>query len=169
MNDKRLKEIVVPPEAATFWLDRRGNWCNRHGRFQHRKIVAYFHASIGRDEKGYFVSQINGDIREKVYFHYEDTALFVFDVQVEDGVILVLNTGRRIRLDPASLFIRHDCLYVRQDGELIKFTEKSMLQIAPWVAQDGEQCYLMFKGKRFAIPMAEDKLPPGESAGPPNP
>ena len=154
MAAKELDEVVVGPEEATFWLDRRGYWCNRHGRFEHKKITAYFHASIGRDARGYFVSQINGDVREKVYFHHEDTALFVFDVKVGDDIVLVLNTGRRIPLDPAALFIRHDELYARNDDdEVIKFNESSMLKISRYLAYEQGACFLCFKGRRFSIPI----------------
>lgn len=156
MAAKERDEVVVGPEEATFWMDRRGYWCNRHGRFQHKKIIAYFHASIGRDAGGYFVSQINGDVREKVYFRHEDTALFVFDLKVADDIVLVLNTGRRMPLDPTALFIRHDELYARSDeGEVIKFNESSMVRISRYLTYEQDQCFLCFKGRRFSIPTEE--------------
>ena len=155
MAAEALKEIVVGPEEATFWLDRWGFWRNRHGRFEHKKIIAYFHASIGRDERGYFVSQINGDVREKVYFHHEDTALFVFDVKVNDAIVLVLNTGRRLPLDPAALFIRQDGLYVRDDDAVIKFNQSSMVKIGRYLTCEQDRTFLRFKGRRALIPVEE--------------
>ncbi|MDJ0803659.1 MAG: MFS transporter permease, partial [Desulfobacterales bacterium] len=77
-----MKEIVIPKDQAVFWLDRHGFWRNRHGRFERPRIIAKFHAAIGRDAQGYYLSQTNGDVREKIYFPYEDTALFVFDVRI---------------------------------------------------------------------------------------
>lgn len=151
MTAEPQKEIVVSAEEATFWMDRRGNWCNRHGRIEHKKIMAYFHAAIGRDENGYFVSQVNGDVREKVYFRYEDTALFVVEVIVAEAISLVLNTGRRMTLDPAALFIRHDALYTRRGDERIKFSEASMLTLSRYFVYEGEQCCFCFQGQRFPI------------------
>lgn len=160
MDDNTLREIAIPAEEATFWLDRWGRWCNKHGRFEHRKIIDYFHAAIGRDEEGYYVSQVNGDVIEKVYFRYEDTALFVFDVLLEEEKALVLNTGRRIAFNPETLFIRSDFLYLRHGGDLIKFNQSSMLKISRLFEYAGEQCFLRYKGRHIAIPVLTDQ-PPG--------
>ena len=159
------KEIVVGPQEATFWLDRWGYWCNRHGRFEHKKIIAYFHASIGRDARGYFVSQVNGDVCEKVYFHHEDTALFVFDVKVHDAIMLALNTGRRLSLDPAALFIRQDGLYVRDGDEVIKFNQSSMVKISRYLTTDQDRTFLNFKGRRVLIPVEEGGAGDADPAG----
>jgi hypothetical protein len=75
MKNKRT-EIIIPKERAIFWLDKNGRWHNAHGEFEHKKIIDYFHSSIKRDENGYYLFQKRGDVQEKVYFHYEDTALF---------------------------------------------------------------------------------------------
>jgi hypothetical protein len=146
------KEIVVSHEDAVFWLDRWGHWCNAHGRFEHKKIIDYFHAAIDRDEHGYFVSQVNGDILEKVYFRYEDTALFVFDVIVEDTIVLVLNTRRQMPLDPGKLVICDDNLYVCDGTERIKFNQSSMMRMSPFLTDEGDACQFTFKGQRVAIP-----------------
>ena len=169
MADKPLQEIVISPEEATFWLDRWGRWCNRHGPFEHPKIISYFNAAIARDEKGYFVAQVNGDIYEKVYFRHEDTALFVFDVLPEDDLTLVLNTGRRMALDPAALFIRNDALYFRNGPELIKFNEASMLKISRHFTITGDQCFLRFRGRSYAVPVMEADPSSGGTSGPPRP
>ena len=160
MTEKTLREVIVPADKATFWMDRWGNWCNRHGRFEHRKIIAYFNAAVQRDAQGFFVSQINGDVREKVYFNYEETALFVFDVKLGDVITLVLNTGRQVGLEPGMLFIRNDHLYAREGRELIKFNQASMLKISRFFENAGEHCFLVYKGQRAAIPVMDD--PPSE-------
>jgi len=164
-----LKEIIVSREDATFWLDRWGSWRNAHGPFEHKKIIDHFHAAIARDEHGYYVSQVNGDFREKVYFRYEDTALFVFDVLEDDGITLVLNTRQRIGLDPGALFIRNDYLYVRMNQERIKFNELSMLKISRLFEHVGDTCFIMVKGKRKAIPEMDDDASHGCGDGPKNP
>ena len=79
--------------SAVFGLDARGRWQHvEQGLFENPRIIAYFHSCIRKDEMGYHLVQDHGHIREKVYFPYEDTALFVFDVLKGDPPILVLNT-----------------------------------------------------------------------------
>src|SRR3989339_1813713 len=101
-NKRRI--VVIPREEAVFWMDENGDWQNEHGRFENRRIIEYFHASIKHDFCGFYVEQENGDILERVYFPYEDTALFVF--MAADG-ILTLNTGEKISLDPTNLFMEN--------------------------------------------------------------
>ena len=160
MAADELKEIIVSREDATFWLDRWGYWCNAHGRFEHKKIIDHFHAAIAWDEQGYYVTQINGDFREKVYFQYEDTALFVFDILTGDGITLVLNTRRQMELDPGALFIRNDYLYLQRDKALIKFNELSMLKISRLFEHEGDTCFITIKGERTAIPAMDDEAFP---------
>jgi hypothetical protein len=69
----------------------------------------------------------------------------------------VLNTRRQIKLDPAGLFIRNDYLYVRENKELIKFNEPSMLKISRLFEHDGDICYITIKGERWAIPEMDDE------------
>ncbi len=148
-----MKKIVIPKDQAVFWLDRHGFWRNRHGRFERPRIIAKFHAAIGRDAQGYYLSQTNGDVREKIYFPYEDTALFVFDVRIgANEVTLVLNTGRDIPLDPAHLYIQNDALYTRLDGERIRFAERALLKLIPLLADEGTSCTLRFGESRVVIP-----------------
>ena len=77
---KKPKTIIISKDKAVFWLNKNGRWCNRHGEFEHKKIIDYFNASIRKDKGGYYVAQTTDDYQEKVYFNYEDTALFVVDV-----------------------------------------------------------------------------------------
>ena len=158
MRADELQEIIIPPEEAVFWLDRWGYWCNAHGRFEHKKIIDYFHAAIDRDDQGYHVSQVNGNRLEKVYFRYEDTALFVFDIIADEAITLVLNTRRRITLDPGNLFIRNDNLYVSDGSERIKFNQASMMRMSPFLEHEGERCYFKFKGPRVAIPEKGERV-----------
>jgi hypothetical protein len=125
-----LPEVVIPRENAVFRLDARGRWCNRHGVFRNRRICDHFHAAIRRDAAGYHLRQELPDRVEKVYFPYEDTALFVVQVALGDPVELTLNTRRRVALDPALLFVRGESLYLTLEGERVKFTERAMLSLA---------------------------------------
>jgi hypothetical protein len=125
-----LPEVVIPREKAVFRLDARGRWCNRHGVFRNRRICDHFHAAIRRDAAGYHLRQELPDRVEKVYFPYEDTALFVVQVALGDPVELTLNTRRRVALDPALLFVRGESLYLTLEGERVKFTERAMLRLA---------------------------------------
>jgi hypothetical protein len=148
-----MKETVIPKEKAVFWLDCNGYWRNRHGRFERPSIIARFHASIGRDQEGYYLSQVNGDVREKVYFHHEDTALFVFNLRTTgQETDLILNTGREIPLVPESLFITGDALYTVFEGERIRFAERVLVKMSRLLEDDGETCYLRLGDMRVPIP-----------------
>jgi len=125
-----LPEVVIPRENAVFRLDARGRWCNRHGVFRNRRICDHFHAAIRRDAAGYHLRQELPDRVEKVYFPYEDTALFVVRVALGDPVDLTLNTRRRVALDPALLFVQGESLYLTLEGERVKFTEQATLKLA---------------------------------------
>lgn len=125
-----LPEVVIPRENAVFRLDARGRWCNRHGVFRNRRICDHFHAAIRRDAAGYHLRQELPDRVEKVYFPYEDTALFVVRVALGDPVDLTLNTRRRVALDPALLFVQGESLYLTLEGERVKFTERATLKLA---------------------------------------
>lgn len=145
-------EIVIRGENAVFRLDRRGRWCNAHGVFRNRKIIDYFHSAIRRDEEGYFVCQEREGFTEKVYFPYEDTALFVFDVIISESAQLVLNTKEEISLSPENLFIANDSLYIRRADERIKFTERVMLKLADALEFTDGAYYLRLPAGRFRIP-----------------
>lgn len=145
-------EIVIRRENAVFRLDRRGRWCNVHGVFRNRKIIDYFHSAIRRDEDGYFVCQERENVTEKVYFPYEDTALFVFDVSISESAILVLNTKEEISLSPENLFIANDSLYLRRRDERIKFTERALMKLADALEFTDGAYYLRLAAGRFRIP-----------------
>lgn len=134
-------EIVIPKEKAVFWMDAKGRWCNRHGPFAHKKIIDYFNRSIGKDDNGYFVCQDKGDVIEKVYFRYQDTALFVVDFSGGDPGQLVLNTGRKVMMTPENLFIEGDILYYCDGDERIKFTDRAMMKIADWLEEREDGLY----------------------------
>ena len=152
----KLKENVIPKENAVFWLDKNGCWRNAHGKFENHKIIDYFHSCIKRDQGGYFLSQVNGKYREKVYFPYEDQALFVFDVIRQDEIILILNTKKKIALNPESLFIRNDNLYMRMGEETIKFIENGLMKIAPLLEDEDGRFYIRLKDKKYQIPISEN-------------
>ena len=144
-------EIVVPKEKAVFWLDENGRWHNVHGEFQHKKIIDYFHSSIQKDEKGYYLFQERGNLREKVYFHYEDTALFVVDLIKDNDITLTLNTKRRVKLKPKNLFTRNDNLYMRMGKETIKFSERGLMKISDFLEFSNEQYFIKVKNRRYRI------------------
>lgn len=152
----KIKENVIPKEDAVFWLDKNGCWRNAHGKFEHNKIIDYFHSSIKRDQGGYYLSQANGKSREKVYFPYEDQALFVFDLIRQDGITLILNTKKQIVLVPEALFIKDDNLYMRMGDETIKFVEHGLMKMASHLEDEDGLVYMRFKDKRYRIPILND-------------
>ena len=134
-------EIVISKEDAVFWMDGNGRWRNAHGEFRHKKVIEYFHTSIVKDKGGYFLRQVLGDTVEKVYFRYEETPVFVFEVILGEDIILVLNTGRRIRLDPDRLYVKGDHLFMHAGEEVVKFTDRSMMKISPFIEEKKGQFY----------------------------
>jgi hypothetical protein len=157
VSGKEIKEVVVPKENAVFRLDAHGRWHNQHGVFEHKKIIAHFNSSIRKDADGYHLFQKLGDHTiEKVYFKYEDTALFVFDVNTPDSsdkIRLILNTKEEIPLDPKTLFIQNDNLYLEHGGHRIKFIDRAMLKLAHRLEFDQQQYRLEFSGKTYDIPI----------------
>lgn len=147
----RLKEVVISKQEAVFWLDKNGFWHNEQGKFEHRKIINHFHACIRKDKDGYHLAQEHRGYREKVYFPYEDTALFVFDVIREEDITLVLNTKKRIKLKPKKLFIKNDSLYMQAGEDRIKFTEQALIRIAPLMEYDNDAPFIRVKGRTYRI------------------
>lgn len=148
---RKRKEIVIPKEKAVFWLDKHGCWNNVHGKFQHRKIIDYFNASIKKDQGGYYLCQATEDRTEKVYFRYEDTALFVFDVVEQQHIVLVLNTGQKVSLRPDKLFMKDDNLYADVEGDLAKFVERALIKIADRIENAQGRYYLRSDDERYEI------------------
>ena len=151
-----LKEIVIQKEDAVFRLDGNGQWHNQHGRFQHKKVIDYFHTCISKDENGFYLTQQRDDCIEKVYFPYEETAYFVFGVMIGDAITLVLNTGQRMQLDPHALYIKNDYLYMRQGEDIIKFTDRSMMTIASFLEERDNGYTFVIKGKEYPIDAVDD-------------
>ncbi|MFO7962805.1 MAG: MFS transporter permease [Desulfobacterales bacterium] len=146
-----MKEIVVPREKAVFWMDENGRWHNRYGPFQKPKIVAHFNASIRKDRDGYHVTREYDNIREKVYFPYVDTPLFVFDVIRGDHIILVMNTKNRVPLRPENLFTKDDNLFMRIDSEWIKFTDRALLKLADCIGEDDGKTVFRLNGRSYSL------------------
>jgi hypothetical protein len=149
------KEITIQKEDAVFWLDGQGFWHNRHGRFEHQKIVRHFHRSICLDDGGYHLLQDHGKAIEKVYFRYEDTALFVFEVITTDPMMLTLNTGKKLPLTPEKLRVSGDQLYIQVGDETAKFAERTLLMLAAFIDEEEGCFYYVHNGQR--LPIAEDK------------
>ena len=144
-------EIVIPKEHAVFRLDANGCWHNESGRFRNKKIIDFFHASIRKDSGGDFLFQNRDNCTEKVYFPYEDTALFVFDVILSDPITLVLNTGERPFLEPQKLFAQNDGLYVTIGEHRVKFTERSLMAISGLMTFENENYFIRQAGQRYLI------------------
>ncbi len=147
------EQIIVPKENAVFWLDKNGVWHNEHGRLEHPKIIRYFHKSIQKDENGYHLCQTRDGFLEKVYFPHEDTALFVFDLKrKETSLVLILNTGNTLDLDPEQLFSKNDQLYLRTPDHLVKFAPDALVKLSRFMGDDEDRLTLCLDEKTFIIP-----------------
>ncbi|WP_319521349.1 MFS transporter permease [uncultured Desulfosarcina sp.] len=150
--DPSLPEIVIPRENAVFWMDERGRWQNRHGRFEHKRIIDHFNRSIRCDSGGYYVTQERNGFCEKVYFRYVDTPLFVFRVLAGDPMDLELNTGEIVPLEPERLFTHRDQLYQRHGTGCLKFTDRTLMAMAPCLVETPEGLCLRIDAGTFPIP-----------------
>jgi hypothetical protein len=146
-----LPEIIIPRDKAMFRMDAYGRWHNEHGPFEHPKIIAYFNTHIRRDEDGYFLSQELDGRLEKVYFPYEDTALFALDLRSGPPEELLLNTGARLPLTPNLLAMRGDDLYQLQGEERIKLTERCLLKLADRIEERNGHYHFINDGDRSPI------------------
>ena len=155
MRKKQLPEHVIPKEKAVFWLDGRGFWHTAKGRFENRNIINHFHSCIRRDANGYYLRQEHREYREKVYFHYEDTALFVVHILKDNDIVLVLNTGKKVKLKPRRLFVKDESLYIILGEERAKFTEEALLRITDDMEDEAGQFFIMVKGRKYKIPEKE--------------
>jgi hypothetical protein len=149
---KKRKEVVIAKDKALFRLDGRGRWHSEAGEFLHRKIIEHFHASIRKDEDGFHLMQKHRDFREKVYFPYEDTPLFAFDVLKGEKIELILNTRRKMKLSPKKMFIQDDELYMRAGEDRVKFTDHALIKLSPFLEFEGDQAYIKVRGRRYKIP-----------------
>ncbi len=149
--ESNLQEIVVTKEKAVFWLDENGHWHNEGGRIELKRIIHRFNSSIQKDINGYFLTQINCDRLERVYFPYEDTALFAIDIHKNDPITLRLNTGQRLPLYPENLFVAGESLYTLINEDWIKFSERSLLKISTMIDYEKNPYVFMYKGKEYPI------------------
>ena len=152
---RKLKEIVIPKENAVFWMDKNGHWYNQHGKFQHKKIIDYFHACIRKDKGGFYLTQERDNFREKVYFPYEETAYFVIGVIKDKDITLVLNTKKQIKLKPRSLFVKNDSLFMSSGEDCIKFTEQALIKISDMLEYEKDTYFIRVKGRRYSIKKSE--------------
>jgi hypothetical protein len=155
MANKPKPVWIIPKEKAVFRLDKNGNWRADDQKFKHRRIINYFHSLIKKDKGGFYLEQEHENFIEKVYFPYEDTALFVTRIIESDGLILCTNTGKHIKLDPEKLLIKNDSLYIQIGDCLIKFNENALIALAGYMDDVDDQYVIHIDGKRHIIPKIE--------------
>ncbi|MDD9302193.1 MAG: MFS transporter permease [Desulfobacter sp.] len=143
---------IIPKEQAVFWMDSNGVWHNEHGRLEHPKIISYFNRSIQKDDQGYFLSQIIEDREEKVYFPYEETAIFVTHIHIKDKIELLLNTSQKIMLDPGRLYIKKDSLFFSTPPHEIKFTSHALAKISKCLKEADQGLMLQLGENQYFIP-----------------
>jgi len=156
MANEQKPVKIIPREKAVFRLDKNGVWRQIDDeKFTNQKIINYFHSVITKDKDGYFLEQEHKHFIEKVYFPYEDTALFVFRVVKGDGLFLGLNNGETIKLDPENLLIRDDNLYVQNGEDLVKFNENALHSMAGYIDEVHDQYVIVIDGERHIIARME--------------
>jgi uncharacterized protein len=151
MNDT-LPIIEINASDAVFWMDERGRWCNEYGPFENPRIIERFNRALHRDPQGYFVTQERNGIWEKVYFHYVDTPLTAMDVLGKPPHTIVLNSKKRLQLDPSALYILKDTLFMRSGDECIRFSERAMVRLASCLEETPQGLSLRVGDNHYPIP-----------------
>ncbi|OGR12793.1 MAG: MFS transporter permease [Desulfobacterales bacterium RIFOXYA12_FULL_46_15] len=144
------KIIIIPKEEAVFRMDKNGTWHNEHGKFEHPRIIRYFNTAIKKDENGYYVHQATGECEEKVYFPYEDTALFIVDILAGQDIGLILNTAQKMTLEQGYLFMESDTLYLITPDHKIKFSSHALVKLSKFIEE---------KNGKFSIKINEKAYP----------
>lgn len=151
MGNPDRKQIIIPKEDAVFWMDKNGFWNNEHGKFEHSKIIKFFNRSIKKDNAGYFVHQVTDAVEEKVYFSYEDTALFVIDVKVGKDILLILNTGQTLEFESGQLSIKDDNLYFQTADHRIKFLSRALIKFSEFMTEKDGQYLFTINGRTYPV------------------
>jgi hypothetical protein len=152
MINEQKPVMTIPKGKAVFRLDKNGVWHINDEKFENKKIINYFHSLIKKDKDGYFLEQEHKHHIEKVYFPYEDTPLFVFRIIKKKGLVLILNTGENIKLDPEKLLMKNDNLYLKNNEDLIKFNDNALLSIADYMDGQDDQYVINIDGEKHLIP-----------------
>jgi hypothetical protein len=149
-------------------MDGNGVWHGDGGRFRKKSIIDHFNAALGHDDGGFFLTQINGEVREKVYFPFEETAFFAVDLEKGGAegaeaseLRVILNTGETVPVTPEGLRYRGDALFLFRDGVPIKFTDRCLLRVAHRLAETPDGGY-GFRWGGVVHPIAE--WPDGEES-----
>jgi hypothetical protein len=151
MGEEKSGTLTIAKEEAVFWMDGRGRWCNQHGRFAHKGIIDHFNRCIRHDGDGFYLTQERDGLTEKVYFRYEETAVFVVDVRLSGDPELVLNTGDRIALRPERHFVFDDQLFQQEAGYAVKYTEGAMMQMGTAITVEGDDYFIELNGKKVRL------------------
>jgi hypothetical protein len=157
MDNQPKPVVVIPSEKAVFRLDKDGKWRSGNEKFRNRKIIKYFHSMIKKDSGGYYLEQEHVQYIEKVYFPYEDTALFALRIIEKDGLVLCLNTGENLRLDPEKLFIKDDSLYLKNEDDIIKLSDNALLTLSGYMDGADDQYIIRIDGERHLIQRVESE------------
>ena len=159
-KEKNMKEterenrklIIISKEEAVFRMDKNGAWHNQHGKFEHPRIIRYFNSAIKKDENGYYVHQATGECEEKVYFPYEDTAVFVVDIIMKGpDISLILNTTDRTSLEEGELVMASDNLYLLTPDHRIKFSSHALVKISKFIEEKNEKFSILINEKTYLI------------------
>jgi hypothetical protein len=151
MTSQKLPQRIIPKEDAVFWMDKNGAFWNEHGKFEHPKIIKHFNSSIRKDDTGFYLYQKTDEYEEKVYFKYEDTALFVTDIKVETRARLKLNNNEIMELDPKALFTRDDSLFIKAPDGLIKFSSNALLKLSKFMGETEGRLFLVINKETYWI------------------
>ena len=125
-SEKSLSQKRMPCSGWTVMVDGTTST----GNSSTRKLWPISTGSSVTMQTATLSARCGDDMVEKVYFSYQETALFAVDIIQNDDLHLLLNTQKQIPLNPEKLFIRNDTLFMHFENQIIKFTGRSMIKLS---------------------------------------
>jgi hypothetical protein len=147
----------VSKEESFIRLRQDGKWIHQGEPFLNRKIIAFFHRAIRKDERGeFYLHNVVDGKEEHVYFEVEDTAYFVetleFDEQAQ-AFRVTLNTGDEGIVEVRGMETdERGVVYCRVlDDDRARLMEGAMQQLADYSKMDEKGVYVDLTGEKVYI------------------
>ena len=148
----------MKPPPADLRIDRDGRWFANGKPVVHEKILGLFRDSLVREQGAYFV-RIGAETNPVIV---EDTPFCVRGLYLEntgdglDSIRLLLNDGRTIDLDPATLRAPdNQSLYcsIPGAGFEARFSREALSQFGKFLCHEPETgaYFLEMNGERFVL------------------
>jgi len=130
-------------------IDKNCNWYYKNEKFTHPKILQYFKSLLGKDQKGYYLS----NKYEKYYITVDDTPFCVNYIITENETMFVYtDSEKKIPLDFDKLIMRNNGIfYYTFDNIPMKFSRKAQADLLQYAIEENNIYYLIINNKKYKI------------------